>query len=96
MSLPADVQVEIVHAMRGLEEARMLRPAYAVEYDFIQPTELTSVLETKRSRVCSRRENQRHVGIRRGGSAGTDSRSQRRLAGVQIGHVHGPKGTRDI
>ena len=48
MSLPPDVQLEIVRAMPGLESARMLRPAYAVEYDFIQPTELTSGLETKR------------------------------------------------
>ena len=48
MSLPADVQLDIVRAMPGLENARMLRPAYAVEYDFIQPTELTSALQTKR------------------------------------------------
>jgi tRNA uridine 5-carboxymethylaminomethyl modification enzyme len=48
MSLPAGVQLDIVRAVRGLEDARMLRPAYAVEYDFIQPTELTSALETKR------------------------------------------------
>jgi tRNA uridine 5-carboxymethylaminomethyl modification enzyme len=48
MSLPRDVQLEIVRALPGLENARMLRPAYAVEYDFVQPTELTSALETKR------------------------------------------------
>ena len=48
MSLPREVQLDIVHAVPGLEDARMLRPAYAVEYDFVQPTELTSSLETKR------------------------------------------------
>jgi tRNA uridine 5-carboxymethylaminomethyl modification enzyme len=48
MSLPVEVQLEIVRAMHGLEDARMIRPAYAVEYDFIQPTELTSALEAKR------------------------------------------------
>ena len=48
MSLPGDVQEEIVHALPGLADAVMLRPGYAVEYDFIQPTELTRSLETKR------------------------------------------------
>jgi tRNA uridine 5-carboxymethylaminomethyl modification enzyme len=48
MSLPPDVQVEMVHALPGLAGARMLRPAYAVEYDFVQPTELRATLETKR------------------------------------------------
>lgn len=48
MSLPADVQAEIVASMPGLGGARMLRPGYAVEYDFIQPTELASTLETRR------------------------------------------------
>lgn len=49
-SLPRDVQESLVRALPGLSTARMLRPGYAVEYDFIQPTELTNVLETKRVR----------------------------------------------
>ena len=48
MSLPVEVQEAIVHALPGLEEAVVLRPGYAVEYDFIQPTELTPALEAKR------------------------------------------------
>jgi tRNA uridine 5-carboxymethylaminomethyl modification enzyme len=48
MSLPRDVQTELVHALPGLEDAVLLRPGYAVEYDFIQPTELTRTLEAKR------------------------------------------------
>src|SRR5437762_4053396 len=50
MSLPRDVQADLVHALPGLEDAIVLRPGYAVEYDFIQPTELTRSLETKRLR----------------------------------------------
>src|SRR5436190_1651196 len=48
MSLPRDVQADLVHALPGLEDAVLLRPAYAVEYDFVQPTELTRRLEAKR------------------------------------------------
>src|SRR5439155_1762324 len=48
MSLPRDVQADLVHALPGLEDAVLLRPGYAVEYDFIQPTELSRALEAKR------------------------------------------------
>jgi tRNA uridine 5-carboxymethylaminomethyl modification enzyme len=48
MSLPVDLQTEIVHALPGLESAELLKPGYAVEYDFIQPTELTRGLEARR------------------------------------------------
>jgi tRNA uridine 5-carboxymethylaminomethyl modification enzyme len=48
MSLPAAVQAEIVHALPGLEDAEIMRPGYAVEYDFIQPTELDRTLQTRR------------------------------------------------
>jgi tRNA uridine 5-carboxymethylaminomethyl modification enzyme len=50
MSLPREVQLDLVHALPGLEDAVMIRPGYAVEYDFIQPTELSRTLETKRVR----------------------------------------------
>jgi tRNA uridine 5-carboxymethylaminomethyl modification enzyme len=46
--LPRDVQLDLVHVLPGLEDAVMLRPGYAVEYDFVQPTELTRSLETHR------------------------------------------------
>ena len=48
MSLPRDVQESVVHALPGLGQAEFIRHAYAVEYDFIQPTELWRTLETKR------------------------------------------------
>lgn len=48
MSLPIETQRELIRALPGLEAAEMLRPGYAVEYDFVQPTELRSTLETHR------------------------------------------------
>jgi tRNA uridine 5-carboxymethylaminomethyl modification enzyme len=48
MSLPRDVQLDLVRALPGLADAEFIRPAYAIEYDFIQPTELRASLETKR------------------------------------------------
>lgn len=49
-SLPYAVQEDIVHSIPGLERAELIRPGYAVEYDFVPPTELLSTLETKRVR----------------------------------------------
>jgi tRNA uridine 5-carboxymethylaminomethyl modification enzyme len=46
-SLPVDVQLAIVQSIGGLENAVMLRPGYAVEYDFVWPTQLKPTLETK-------------------------------------------------
>ncbi len=47
-SMPVDVQWAMVRSIPGLEQAEMIRPGYAIEYDMVQPTELTPWLETKR------------------------------------------------
>ncbi len=46
-SLPYDVQVEFIRSIPGLEQAELMRPGYAVEYDFFPPTQLNGTLETK-------------------------------------------------
>jgi tRNA uridine 5-carboxymethylaminomethyl modification enzyme len=46
-SLPTDVQLEMIRSVAGLENARIVRYGYAIEYDYIQPTELKHTLETK-------------------------------------------------
>ncbi len=46
-SLPIDVQLELIHSIAGLEQAKMVRPGYAIEYDFVQPTQLHPTLEVK-------------------------------------------------
>jgi tRNA uridine 5-carboxymethylaminomethyl modification enzyme len=46
-SLPFDVQFELVHSIRGLERAHLVRPGYAIEYDYFDPRNLRASLETK-------------------------------------------------
>ena len=46
-SLPFDIQVELVHSIKGLENAHLTRPGYAIEYDYFDPRGLKSSLETK-------------------------------------------------
>lgn len=46
-SLPFDVQLNLIHSLRGLENAHIVRPGYAIEYDYFDPRELKTSLETK-------------------------------------------------
>ncbi|MFC1650800.1 tRNA uridine-5-carboxymethylaminomethyl(34) synthesis enzyme MnmG [Candidatus Latescibacterota bacterium] len=46
-SLPYEIQVELIRSIDGLSEAEIMRPGYAIEYDYIQPTQLKPTLETK-------------------------------------------------
>ncbi len=47
-SLPEDVQIKMLHSLKGFEKAEVMRPAYAIEYDCIDPLELLPTLETKK------------------------------------------------
>lgn len=46
-SLPLDVQIAMVRSIAGLEQAEIMRPGYAIEYDYVEPTQLYATLETK-------------------------------------------------
>jgi tRNA uridine 5-carboxymethylaminomethyl modification enzyme len=47
-SLPFDIQLQFFRSVRGLEEVEVMRPAYAIEYDYVDPVQLMPTLETKR------------------------------------------------
>ena len=76
-SLPIDVQAQFISTIPGLGSARILRPGYAIEYDFVDPRELRSTLMTRRvRRALSRRADQWHDGIRGSRRPGVGCRGQ--------------------
>ncbi len=81
-SLPEDVQAALVASIPGLERARIVRPGYAIEYDYVDPRELTPVAgDEAPAGPFPRRPDQRHDRLRRSGRAGTGRRPQCRRAG---------------
>ncbi|MCK5229367.1 MAG: tRNA uridine-5-carboxymethylaminomethyl(34) synthesis enzyme MnmG, partial [Desulfobulbaceae bacterium] len=49
-SLPVDIQIEMLRSIKGLEQVKIIRPGYAIEYDYVNPLELRPSLETKKVR----------------------------------------------
>ena len=75
-SLPLDVQIRMLRSIEGLEEVEIVRPGYAVEYDFVDPTELKPSLETKKVRGLF------HAGQINGTSGYEEAGAQGLMAGI--------------
>ncbi len=89
MSLPPDVQRDIVRSLRGLEDAEMIRPGYAVEYR-LRPADGADcrTRDTSRPGAVLRRPGERHVRVRRGRGAGSGCRRECGQPGEGRGALH--------
>ena len=75
-SLPLDIQIRMLRSIKGLEKVEILRPGYAIEYDFVDPTELKPSLETKKIRGLF------HAGQINGTSGYEEAGAQGLMAGI--------------
>ncbi|MBI4457282.1 MAG: tRNA uridine-5-carboxymethylaminomethyl(34) synthesis enzyme MnmG [Acidobacteria bacterium] len=75
-SMPIDVQLEMLRSIPGMENVDMIRPGYAIEYDFMQPTHLSAAFETKKI------ENLFHAGQINGTTGYEEAAGQGMIAGI--------------